>query len=166
MRAGWKFSRRNPTVHPASATASPATRNWPLVPATAKTVILLMAASPAARPSMLSSRLNAFVMPTNQSTVRIRSTVSTVVTAVPLPKDQTIDAAETSAINRHNGDTCRKSSISPTAARSTAIVRTPNNSPRPVWGGRSTDIRITAITNVTTIARPPRYGTATLWLLC
>jgi hypothetical protein len=86
-------------------------------PATAET--------PAARPSMLSIRLRALVMPTIQNSVMSRLSTGQGKRSTRMPTAATMPPATTSAARRTHGESPRRSSSRPTTARSVAPMPTP-----------------------------------------
>ena len=168
MRAGAKLCRRKPSAQPVSAALSAATRNWPFTAAITKNDPPAIAATPAERPSMLSSRLNALVMPTTQNTVSARSAGPDPNRSTPAPTCQTPTAAAISSASRTNGPRprCRRSSTSPTMLSATAMPSTAASSLAPSSGGRTSAATSTASESAVTIASPPRYGTGDVCALC
>ena len=92
-------------------------------------------ASDAARPSMLSSRLKAFVMPTSQMTATATARTSLPITSTRSPLPTTIAAAPNCAASLASGGRWRTSSTRPAAKSSAQPPRIPQSSPLPVHRG-------------------------------
>ena len=94
LRPGRRLNGRNPAhAHaPASANARCASSGWTVTASIAKNPNAIPA-SVAARPSMLSSRLNALVIPTSQKIASGHATTCVWISSTPVPVASTITAA-------------------------------------------------------------------------
>ena len=116
---GRRLNGRNPAhAHaPASANARCASSGWTVTASIAKNPNAI-AASVAASPSMLSSRLNAFVMPTSQKIASGHATKCVWINWTPVPVESTITAAAICSASFSFGESARRSSTSPATKRS------------------------------------------------
>ena len=101
--------------------------SWSVAASIAK-YLQATAASVAARPSMLSSRLNALVIPTSQTTATIVASRSFPISSTCRPAAIAMPAAANCATSFASGLRCRTSSTSPAAKRSAAPARIPASS--------------------------------------
>ena len=153
MRAGGRLRTRKPATAPRKLAVMVAAGTLPSTRKTTSRKAPVMAAMPAARPSMLSRRLKALVMPTTQTSVRRMSTTGILVSRSTKSAWMRNPARTICATSLTGGRTGQMSSTSPMApiARDASIsVRS-----RP----RGTPEKGTTAAVATMMARPPRSGT-------
>ena len=120
MVAGAKLLRRNPSIAPANPIAKSALYCWSLRIAITKNAPAATAAVPAANPSMLSSKLNAFVIPKIHTTEMTISSQSGSGDCRTTPYATSTVASPKPTTKRNTGLNPRRSSIKPIAANTSA----------------------------------------------
>ena len=162
-RAGWKLWRRKPSDAPASEAESNAAPPRSSLSASTQNVIAVIAAMPAARPSMPSMKLTLFIRATIQITVTGYCSVprskgsknGSVMWSIVAPAATGMIAAPISPASLASGGSEKRSSIRPTRVHATAPARIAVR--RPARAGSSTS-RGTAI--AISMAIPPPNGIA------
>jgi hypothetical protein len=144
-------------AQPAIAIANAATRNWPLSAAITKKAAAAMAATPLASPSMLSSRLNALVMPVIHRIVTATFAHAHGRKPALMPSAATAVAAAICSPSRSHGfRPPRRSSARPTRLSVTAKPSTTASCTAAPVGARTAAATSIAAEKATTIATPPR----------
>ena len=162
-RAGGRFQYRNPTSAPASAISS-RTRPGPSdLPSSKARNSVAMSATPAASPSMLSSRFSAWQTPANQ-TVAISVELSGIEPSGSEPAiANTRNAPMASdATSLASGDSCSRSSITPTTNMASEASATGTQELATVRLSACSTVSPSAASVATAMATPPMVGVGEL----
>ena len=157
---GRRFSGRKPRQAAPSASESTSTARFGCsVAASTAKYAQAMVASDAASPSMLSSRLKAFAIPTSQTSATTVASTSLPITSTRRPLAMTMPAAPNCAPSFASGLRWRTSSISPAAKRSVQPPTIPQSSPRP-WTAPIATATTVAAAKPAKMPTPPKMGVA------
>ena len=160
---GGKLWTRNPPVAPASASANRASSTRPSARKIAPRKMAPMTAIPPASPSMLSSRLSAFVIPTNQKIESVTSRANTPVSRSITPLAISTTAATSWGRSFAAGARARRSSASPVTNMTNPASTIASSADQPPQGGmpspsRATAPRLSAIPIPAATAKPPKIA--------
>ena len=149
IEAGYQLYTRNPMQVAATTTPRPPTSIWPSISAAVASAIAIVVPIAPAAPSVLSSRLNAFVITTRNTTL--------ITMSIQLPNRSALAPAATARPTAGTSIAIRVVAESPRTSSTRPAIETRHAAARKATAPRGQPGRASALaTAATQIATPPR----------